>query len=188
MTALMRASDVRGLPVVTITGGEDVAEIRDVVYHGERGDVLGFTLNKRGGLLRGRLREVLLAEDVGAIGRDAVMIEDEESCLVAPRDAPAAVARPEEDRNVLGNAVVTDAGVRLGTVTDLVLRVGGHGEVVGYEVRREGSKDTWFVPRPAQLAVSGTALMVPNDIERYARQDLSGFANALDDYGGTSAR
>ncbi len=188
MTVLMRASDVRGLPVVTIVGGEDVAEVRDVIYHGERGDLLGFTLNKRGGLLRGRLREVLLAENVTAIGRDAVMILDEHSCLVSPRDAPAAVGRPEEDRNVLGNAVVTDAGVRLGTVTDLVLRVGGHGEVVGYEIRREGSKETWFVPRPAQLAVSGTALMVPNDIEQYARQDLSGFATALDDYGGTGSR
>ena len=32
MRLLMTASQIRGLPVVTVQGGEDVAEVRDVIY------------------------------------------------------------------------------------------------------------------------------------------------------------
>ncbi|HEY2813131.1 MAG TPA: PRC-barrel domain-containing protein [Acidimicrobiales bacterium] len=180
MTLLLRASELIGLPIVTV-GGEDVSEVKDVVYGSEQGRLLGFTLNKRGAL-RGPQREVLPIDLVTAIGKDAVMIEDEGACLVAPAEAPGAVAAPEHDRNVLGDAVVTDAGVRLGVVRDLVLLVGGDGEAVGYELERDGTRETWFIPRPVQLAVSGDALVVPADIERFVRHDLVGFGAAVDDF------
>ena len=32
MRLLMTASQIRGLPVVTVHSGEDVAEVRDVIY------------------------------------------------------------------------------------------------------------------------------------------------------------
>jgi uncharacterized protein YrrD len=121
-------------------------------------------------------------------GVDAVMIVDETSCRVAPDAAPVEVGDPERDRNVLGNHVVTDAGVRLGTVTDLIVRAGGRGEVVGYEVSRDGSKETWFVPRPAQLAVSGDALLVPNDVEQYVRADMTDLGDAIAAYRGGRPR
>ncbi len=68
MTHVMRANDPIGLPVVSITSGEDVAEVRDVVYdaHGHR--LVGFTVNKRG-MLSGRLKEVLLADSLAAVRR-----------------------------------------------------------------------------------------------------------------------
>ena len=55
---LVRARDVMGLPVVSIATGEDVAEVRDVVYDGEAHQLIGFTLNKRG-RFAGRLKTVL---------------------------------------------------------------------------------------------------------------------------------
>lgn len=57
---LVRASDVMGLPVVSIASGEDVAEVRDVVYDGEAHRLVGFTVNKRG-MFAGRLKAVLAA-------------------------------------------------------------------------------------------------------------------------------
>lgn len=180
MTTYLKTSEIIGRPVVTIHGGEDVAEVRDVVYSSEAGTLLGFTLNKRG-FLRGKLREVLAAGDVAAIGADAVMVADED-CLSARSDAPDAVASPPNGRNVLGDAVITDTGVRLGTVSDLVLAVGGRGEVIGYELTRDDSKEAWFVPRPQQIAVSGDALLVPEALEQYVSHDLTGFALAVDRY------
>ena len=53
MRLLVTGSAIRGLPVVTIGGGEDVAEVRDVIYSPEAGRVVGLTLNKRG-FLAGR--------------------------------------------------------------------------------------------------------------------------------------
>jgi uncharacterized protein YrrD len=151
------------------------------VYGSEQGRVLGFTLNKRG-LLHGHRREVLPIDQVSAIGKDAVMIADERSCLMRPDEAPAAVADPDSNRDVLGDAVVTDAGVKLGVVRDLVLLVSGDGEAVGYELEREGTSETWFIPRPVQLAVSGDALVVPADVERFVRHDLVGFGAAVDEF------
>jgi uncharacterized protein YrrD len=187
MTLVVKASELIGRPVVTITGGEDVAEVKDIVYRSEQGDLVGFTLNKRG-FLSGSLREVLPVESVHAIGRDAVMIDNTEDCLVDPKDAPAAVAEPEKDRDVFDDAVVTESGVRLGRVRDVVLVVGGAGEVVGFELARDESNETWFIPRPAQLAVSGDALIVPDQLEEFIVDDLTGFGAAIDRYRDTLQR
>src|SRR5207248_2933696 len=121
---------------VTVAGGEDIAEVRDVIYSPERGRLVGVTLNKRG-FWSGRCREVLPAEAIHAIGQHAVMVTDESS-LVAPQDAPDDVGRPARERNVLGDDVLTERGVSLGRVVDLALLVGGTGEVVGYQIAKPG--------------------------------------------------
>jgi len=179
MSRLIKTSEVLGLPVVTIDGGEDVAEVKDIVYGSEEGRLLGFTLNKRG-FLSGKLRAVLPAPSVSAIGPDAVMITSASECLANPDEAPDAVAAPDGNRDVLGNDVITEGGTKLGTVSDLILFLGGDGEVVGYELRRDGSKETWFIPRPAQLAISGDALLVPDQIDDYVTDDYSGFGGSVE--------
>jgi len=176
---LMTASQINGLPVVTARGGDDVAEVRDVIYDPGVGRLVGLTLNKRG-FLSGRRKEVLPAEAIHAIGRDAVMIVDEES-LIRPKDAPEEVGRPATDRNVLGNDVLTESGVNLGVVEDLALLVGGVGEVVGYEIGKPGG-GRGYIPLPAQLAVSGAALVVPDATEDFIRDDLTGLGAAVDDF------
>lgn len=179
MTLLVNASQITGLPVVTVYGGDDVAEIRDVVYSPEAGRLVGLTLNKRG-FLAGRRREVLPAEAIHAIGRDAVMVADESS-LVLPEDAPDDVAHPDADRNVVGDDVLTEGGVSLGRVRDLALLVGGTGEVVGYEIDKAGG-GRGYIPLPAQLAVSGSALVVPDITEEFVRDDLVGLGAAVDEF------
>lgn len=175
----MTASQINGLPVVTVTGGEDLAEVRDVVYNPRAGRLVGLTLNKRG-RFSGRAREVLPAEAIHAIGRDAVMILDA-SALSAPEDAPDEVARPAVERNVIGNDVLTEGGVNLGTVRDLALLVGGGGEVVGYQIKKANG-DQGYIPLPAQLAISGTALLVPDLTEDFVRDDLVGLGAAVEEY------
>ena len=128
MRLLVTGSAIRGLPVVTIGGGEDVAEVRDVIYSPEAGQAVGLTLNKRG-FLAGRSREVLPAETIHAIGRDAVMIDDETG-LILPEDAPADVGGPPSGRDVTGDDVLTEQGTSLGKVRDVV--------VLAVSVRRTG--------------------------------------------------
>ena len=57
MKLLLRGTDLIGLPVVTLDG-DDIAEVRDVLFDPQAGQVLGFTLNERG-RLAGRRFEVL---------------------------------------------------------------------------------------------------------------------------------
>ena len=47
MNLLLRGTDLVGLPVVTLAG-DDIAEVRDVLFDADAGRVVGFTLNKRG--------------------------------------------------------------------------------------------------------------------------------------------
>jgi uncharacterized protein YrrD len=179
VTLLMTASGINGLPVVTVRGGEDVAEVRDVIYDPGAGRLVGLTLNKRG-FLSGRCRAVLPAESIHAIGRNAVMVMDE-SALVLPDAAPDEVAHPATERNVLGNDVLTEKGISLGKVRDLVLVVGSTGEVVGYHIdKSDGSAG--YIPLPAQLAVSGSALVVPDVTETFVVDDLVGLGAAVDDF------
>jgi uncharacterized protein YrrD len=175
----MMASDVTGLPVVTVRGGEDVAEVRDVIYDPAAGRLVGLTLNKRG-FLAGRRREVLTEESIHAIGRDAVMVMDD-SGLIARDAAPDDVAHPATDRIVLGNDVLTEGGESLGTVRDLALVVGSTGEVVGYQIEKpDGSRG--YIPLPAQLSVSGIALVVPEATKDFVRDDLTALGAAVDEF------
>jgi uncharacterized protein YrrD len=179
MRLLMTGSAIRGLPVVTVSGGEDVAEVRDLIYDPEAGRVLGLTLNKRG-FLASRRREVLPADTIHAIGSDAVMIDDESS-LIMPSDAPEDVGTPPSGRDVTGDEVLTEGGTSLGRVRDVVVLVGSNGEVVGYEINT-ASGGTGYIPLPAQLAVSGTTLIVPETTKEFVEDDLVGLGAAVDEF------
>lgn len=182
---LMRATALVGLPVVTITTGEVLADTRDVIYVPDLGRVVGFTLNKRG-RLAGRLKHPLAMSQVHAAGRDAVMVRDAAALEAGANPSADAVVTDSEGRNVIGNAVLTDAGKQLGTVRDLIIEM-NDGEVIGYELdgnpelqRAEGAP--LLLPLPSTLAVSGDVLMVPADVEEFIRDDLAGFGSAVHDF------
>ncbi len=181
---LLRATEISGLPVVSIADGEAVADVKDVVYDPDRGSLMGFTLNKRG-FLKGPMKAVLPISSVAAIGRDAVMVATTDAC--EDKGSPvAAEVKAGAVGNVVGNDVLTDAGRRLGKVTDVVVAADS-GDVLGYELegdeRLQGhAGQRLFLPIPDTLAVSGQALMVPATAEPYIRDDLSGFGAAVDEF------
>jgi uncharacterized protein YrrD len=179
---LMRATSLVGLPVVTTSTGEDIAETRDVIYVPDRGRVAGFTLNKRG-RLAGRMKNVLAMEQVHAVGRDAVMVTDA-SVLNTPEGEAA--AHDAKGRNVIGNQVLTETGKQLGVVIDLIVEM-NRGEVIGYELQGESDVQRaegapLLLPLPATLAVSSNTLMVPADVESFIRDDLAGFGSAVAEF------
>jgi uncharacterized protein YrrD len=178
MTLLMRASELLGRPVVTMAG-EDIAQVKDVVYSSGSGEVSGFTLAGRG-LFSGPLKTALPVGAVAAIGPDAVMIADDTVLTGLDTVAQAADVR---ERDVLGNRVITDAGTELGTVTDVILQTGPVTDVVGYQVHTSAAfaahGPTVFIPLPDTLAVSGEALIVPAGAAEFVSHDLAGFGAAV---------
>ncbi|MGB7980320.1 MAG: PRC-barrel domain-containing protein [Candidatus Nanopelagicales bacterium] len=169
---LIRAVEIIGMPVVTIDGGEDVAEVKDVVYDGTNHQLVGFTLNKRG-WFRGTLSEVLDAAQIAAIGRDAVMVGSAAD-VSAPVAAPDAAALRDRGRDVLGNSVITTDGTALGTVSGVLLSAGKRPAAVGYELTDKGGASV-LIPISAQLSLSGDNLVVPTDVRSFDPADLAGF-------------
>ena len=82
MSRLMRSSEITGRPVVTMAG-DDIAQIKDIVYSSGGGAVAGFTLAGRG-LFAGPLKQGLSWSAVAALGAAAVMVADE--AALAPVD------------------------------------------------------------------------------------------------------
>ena len=177
MSLLLRATELGKRPVVTLAG-EDIAQIKDVIYDASGGAVSGFTLNGRG-IFAGPLKKALPITGVVAIGPDAVMITDAGALTERVEIAAAGDLR---DRHVLGNRVVTDTGTDLGTVVDVILQVGADTDVVGYEIEAGealGDGRRVLLPLPDTLAVSGEALIVPRGAAEFVAHDLAGFGAAV---------
>jgi len=177
VSVLLRAAELVQRPVVTLDG-EDVAQVKDVVYASATGELAGFTLNGRG-LFSGPMRKSLPWAAIHGLGPDAVMIKDES--VLATRDALG----DGGGASVLGSWVMTDGGRRLGHVTDVILAVGpGVTDAVRYEIEPadELAPRRQFVPLPDTLAVSSEALLVPEAATEFIRDDLAGFGAAVDEF------
>lgn len=194
----MRTSEVSTLPVVTLAG-DDVAQIKDVVYSADGGAVSGFTLAGRG-LLAGPMREGLAWESVIGLGADAVIIKAE--YVMQPAADVVAAAAPVDPApgqsaggDVLGSRVLTDTGLELGLVSDVIIAFGQEAgdpcDVVGYEIvasealatkgTKGASKGTkLLVPLPDTLSVSEENLMVPASAADFVSHDLAGFGAAVE--------
>ena len=175
MTRLVRATELMGLTVVTLDRAAAVGEVRDVLFDPGRSRVVAFTVRGRG-LLSPPLVGLLPATAVRAIGRDAVLIADE-NALVTERDGM--VSALDNQVEVLGKEVVTDAGTTLGDVVDVVLEVeAGEAVVVGCEVSQVGDRHV-ILPLSPGMPLSSDALVVPAAFETYAANGLSGFRDVL---------
>jgi uncharacterized protein YrrD len=183
---LMRTSEITKRPVVTMAG-EDVAQVKDIVYAAGGGRIGGFTLAGRG-LFSGPLKQALSWEAVSALGADAVMIRDEDVLQPTKTIIDASKASGGSGANVLGSQVLSDAGMDLGVVVDVVVSVGagaeGQCDVVGYEIEASPALGTQgekvLIPLPDTLAASGEHLMVPASAREFVGRDLAGFGAAVE--------
>jgi uncharacterized protein YrrD len=173
--ALMRGADLIGRPIVDSSTGDDLAEVKDVMFDTARGAISGFTLRKRGFLGR-RMKLVLPIASVSGVGTHAVMVESDEA-LVHPDDAPDDVV-PDRKADVLSDQVITESGRILGAVRDVIVVGGASPRVVAFQVAG-GTVGEGLVPLRAHTAVSGSALIVPDDYEQRIRTDLTGLASEL---------
>jgi sporulation protein YlmC with PRC-barrel domain len=184
----MRTSEIAKRPVVTMAGS-DVAQVKDIIYAADGGAVGGFTLAGRG-LFAGPLDVALPWRSVTALGPDAVMIDDAD--VLRPADEVLSASRGSGGAggDILGSRVLTDTGVDLGEVVDVIVEVSQTGheqcDVVGYEISPSDALgnggNRLLIPLPDTLAASGEHLIVPESAKNFVRQDLAGFGAAVDDF------
>lgn len=178
----MRASEILKRPVVTF-GGDDVAQVKDIVYGESGGQVVGFTLAGRG-LFSGPLKESLPWAAVAALGPDAVMVRDV-TAFERTRDLLAEAGTGKGRGDVMGSQVLTDTGTSLGTVSDVIVETDARTcDVVGYEIEASEALGTKgqrvLIPLPDTLAASGEHLVVPAAARDFVSGDLAGFGASVD--------
>lgn len=175
---LVLASDLHGRPVVAVDSGDDIAEIKDIVYNPTTHELIGFTLNKRG-WFRGSLKASLPADEIRAIGPDAVMV-DKNTRLIDRSDAPVELTPDADPIVVTDTSVLSASGALLGEIRDVVVDTSGSPQAVGYEL--DGDNGRVFVPISAQLALSEENLILPAAATDFVRADLAGFGAAVAEY------
>jgi uncharacterized protein YrrD len=175
MTRLVRATELMGLPIVTLDTAAAIGEVRDVLFDPARSRVVAYTVRGRG-LLSPPLIGLLPVSAVASIGHDAVMTTSEAAIL---REREGMSAALDNQIEVLGKEVVSDNGEALGNVLDVVLEMeGGDAVVVGAEIDRP-AEGRVILPLPAGIPLSPDALIVPAIAEPYAANGLAGFRDVL---------
>jgi uncharacterized protein YrrD len=188
MSVLLRASEIIKLPVVTL-GGEDIAQVKDVVYAAHGGQVGGFTLNGRG-IFAGPLPTAAPWSVVIGLGPDAVIVPSQDELIDVETLLVGSASSGAGSGDILGSQVLTDDGTALGVVVDVVIEVSGGGDsqadVVGYEIDPAGAlgggRNRLLIPLPDTLSASGEHLMVPSSARDFGTDDLAGFGAAIDDF------
>lgn len=188
MSRLVKAADIIKRPVVTMAG-DDIAQVKDVIYSAQGGEIGGFTLAGRG-LFAGPLDRALAWSSVAALGDAAVMISGDDVLEPVQDVLDRSTSAGGRGGNAIGARLMTDDGDELGTVVDFILRVSDeplHGDVIGCEVTSSGGalgeKGTHaFVPLPDVLAASGEHVMVPARAKDFAARDVDALDRAATDF------
>lgn len=189
MSTLLRASALAKLPVVTFAG-EDVAQIKDILYAADGGQVNAFTLAGRS-LFSGPLKVALPWSGVVGLGSDALIIESEEqlvpldSVLSGPASAGggnAAVNRGD----IISSQVLTDQGTSLGVVSDVIIGISAgtvQADVIGYEIQPAETlgrgQQRLLIPLPDTMSASGEHLMVPAAAANFLSDNMIGFESTV---------
>lgn len=149
----IRASELVGLPVVTLSGdsGHEAADL--YLAEDDRRSVVALGVREPG-LLGGRNRSSLPVDSVVALGSHAVMIE-----------ADAVFEQPGNHLGITdifdGLRVITDDGTSLGAVTDAVVQTSqGRVELAAVELDRPDGGGVAYLELPQDMVLSDEALVV----------------------------
>lgn len=110
--------ELAGLAVVTLTGGERLGRVEDVIFQPSTGRVTGFLVD-RGGMFS--KPKFLASGQVQGLGADALTIVGEE----ALSDAAPAGADELAAKSLEGRPVLNQAGTILGKIADIVVDTEG---------------------------------------------------------------
>lgn len=146
--AVLQSKQLVGLPVVSIAEGKRLGTVRDVMVDATERRMVGFTVQPDG---RGRDTQVLLADDIRAVGPDAVTVADRDR--LRPLAAlPELRAMLEQQMPIKGKAVFTSEGKRLGQVDEFTL------DTQSYTI------DAYFVSAPGLGGlIAGAPRRIPGD-------------------------
>ncbi len=114
--AMKTGRELTGLAVVTLTGGERLGRIADVVFQFTSGQVVGF-LVERGGMFS--KPQFLAASQVQGLGEDALTITGAEA--LADYDPAASALDGWASKPLDGRPVLNQAGAIVGKITDITV-------------------------------------------------------------------
>jgi uncharacterized protein YrrD len=158
---MIKSRKLIGKPIVTITKGEIIGRVRDVLVDPVRFEIAALVLP---GKLLSRETIVLPRSVVSVFGRDVILVKGDEAM---PKDdsLEQVASLIAVSRQMKGREVATEKGVRVGVLDDVV--VDENGKVIAYHLAKvfikgpvAGSKQ---IPLQATRSVGPDILIVDTD-------------------------
>lgn len=176
---MRKGQDLIGKPIVTLTTGERVGSVQDLVFDPDTHRIRALLVDE-GGLFRAARVVPFLA--VSSFGEDAVIVEDPAS-VVSAGDVERVGDILNDKKAVIGTTLMTTDGKNLGRLADLYFNE-QTGDVVGYDVTgglfADLSSGRSFVPAPTSLTLGhDVALVPPETAFAMEEQEPGGLKGAL---------
>lgn len=113
---IVKASDVRGKPLLSIERGVRLDDVDDIVYDFDSHNVVGLKI-KGGGMFSEN--KVVALSDVQEIGKDVVTIQSEQVVHNAKDVSDRMYSLMQQKPYFLNNSIVTEDGEKLGKISDV---------------------------------------------------------------------
>lgn len=114
--AIQTGHDLAGLAVVSLTGGDRLGRIDDVIFDTAKAVIVGILVDRGGMFSKPKFLE---ATHVRAVGSDALTIDSETALTDYDSSALGASAQPVKPLG--GRPVLTEAGSIIGKVADIAV-------------------------------------------------------------------
>ena len=181
---MRKGHSITGLQVLALDTAADLGKVLDLVFDHDADECLGILLRESSMF---HAAQVVPWSEIRAIGKDAVMVESENSAI-APGDDARLRAVMEGDAHLSGTKILTETGDELGSFADIYLDE-NTGRVIGYETSGGLVSDTMsgkrYIPaaKTGDLHVGNDVLMVAPrtaaEFERQAQEEPGGLKGAF---------
>jgi uncharacterized protein YrrD len=126
--ALRTFATVEGLPVLSLSSGQECGHVLDLFY--KEGSVIGFLIDPKGWLTK---HQFLPVSSIEHIGTDGVMVTNSHVLKPITRNEKLAFSLKTGKRRLHGTALLTAEGEKLGLLEDVYF-LEEMGTIIGYEV------------------------------------------------------
>lgn len=113
---IVKGTQVIGLPVMTLKTGQKIEDVDDVIYDSQENKVKALLVDKGGWFSDAK---VILIDSIQNIGKDAVIVQDENAIKKASDVGEKVSHIAKDDTYLTKTKIITDIGTDLGHVTDI---------------------------------------------------------------------
>jgi uncharacterized protein YrrD len=172
---ILKATDVVGLPVITIDSGAEIDHVSDVLYDLVNNKVTALLIDRGGWFSEAKVIDL---SDIHSIGHDVVLVPTDGVVKKAGDFKENHLAQVAKDRDYLRKTrMVTEEGEEIGKVTDVFFTL-PYGDVTHFEVSEglledamEGRK---IVPVANIITVGEDATIVRTGVEEDVDNQITG--------------
>ena len=167
---MMKLRHLIGLPVLEMETGTQIGEIGEALVNIEAAAVWGFVIH---GKDCGSAEGIVAFEDLSCLGHDAIMVKNHH--VVHQIDSLSISDNKCYLRDLVDKQIVTDSGLSLGIVADIVFD-SGSGEIKSYQVSDSIISDFLYgrliMPLPQTQVIGHDRVIVPEAMSKCLHSEV----------------